>query len=365
MNFLDQVYFDNEIRSYIGVVIAILLALILKRIISRYASSFIFKMGKTQWGGMDKRQLDGLIINPIERILIVVITIIALGRLNFPAIFEFSVYKVSIKEILAAIAIAIIIICIVSLILRFMDFLAIVVRYKSQGATSPGEHQLLFFFKDFFKVIIIIFGIVFILKFSLNLDIGNLLTGLSIVGAAMALAAKESLENLIASFVIFFDKPFKTGDHIQMKETTGTVERIGLRSTRIRTVNKSLVTVPNKQLVDNILDNFSLRDLVRNEIKTQLLPYTSSENLENAITGIHEILTQKEKVANFTVRLDEITNDRALIIAVYFTDPVIPFDDLTFLKQEINLAIKKMQEEFNIQPSDSNKVTLVKDTEEI
>lgn len=361
MDFLDQVYFDNDLRSYIGVAITIMVALLLKRFISKYASSFIYKMGKTKWDTRDKNVLDNLIVNPIERILLASITIAALGRLNFPTAFEFSIFHVSIKSVLAAIAVAIIIACIVSLILRFMDFLALVVRHKSEATASPSEHQLLFFFKDFFKVIIIIFGILFIFKFSLHLDIGNLLTGLSIVGAAMALAARESLENLIASFVIFFDKPFKTGDTIQMKDTTGTVEKIGLRSTRIRTVNKSLVTVPNKQLVDNILDNFSARNLLRNEIKTQLLPYISSYKLESAIKRIQEILNKREIIVSSTVRLEEITNDQALISSVYFTKPEIPFDDLTLMKQEINIEIKKMQEEFNIQQNDASHITLVRE----
>lgn len=365
MDFLDQVYFNNSVRLYLSVAIAIILALLLKRVLSKYASALLFKLGKTKWSGISKEQFDNYLVNPLEKLLVAFISLFALSRLAYPKILQFSIYQITIQDILAAIATAIIIICFVSLIIRFIEFIALVIRLKSDVATSPGENQLLFFFKDFIKVVIIIFGIIFILKFSFKLDIGNLLTGLSIVGAAMALAAKESLENLIASFVIFFDKPFATGDYIQMKDTTGTVERIGLRSTRIRTVDKSLVTVPNKQLVDNILNNFSLRDLVRNEIKTQLLPYTSSENLENAIKGIQEILTKREEVDSYTVRLEEITNDRAVISSIFFTSPDFPFDDLTLLKQEINIQIKKMQEQYNIQHSDSNKVTLVKDTEEI
>jgi MscS family membrane protein len=88
-----------------------------------------------------------------------------------------------------------------------------------------------------------------ILHFAFNLDVGSFLTGLSIVGAAVALSLRESLENLIASFVIFFDKPFTTGDVVKVQGITGTVEKIGLRSTRIRTEQKTYVTVPNKQMV--------------------------------------------------------------------------------------------------------------------
>ncbi len=73
------------------------------------------------------------------------------------------------------------------------------------------------------------------------------------------MATRESLENLIASFIIFFDKPFMVGDLVKVQSITGTVEKIGLRSTRIRTDQKTYVTMPNKQMVDSIMDNLSLR----------------------------------------------------------------------------------------------------------
>ncbi len=349
MNFLDQIYLDNTIRSYLAVAIAILLALILKRIISKYATALLFKIGKAQWRGMDKQRFDSLIIVPLERIFVVIITIFAIDRLNFPKAFLFSIHKVTSQDIVGSIASAIIIICIVSLILRFMDFLVQVIRHKIHEHTSGSEHQLLFFFKDFIKVIIIIFGIVFILKYSFRLDIGNLLTGLSIVGAALALSARESLENLIASFIIFFDKPFETGDLVKVKDVRGTVERIGLRSTRIRTVEKSLVTVPNKQMVDSILDNWSSRNVVRNEINTQLPPQTSAKKIEDAVAGIKEILSKEEKIQSYNVYLQEITKENAIIMSVYFTLPGLSQDDLNFLKQEIYINIKKLQEEHEMQ----------------
>ena len=350
MNFLDHIYLDNTLRSYIAVAITIFLAVILKRIISKYATTLIFKLGKTQWGGMDKQRFDSIIIVPLERILVVVVSIIALDRLNFPNVFIFSIHKVTSQDIVGSIASGIIIICVVSLVLHFLDFLVQVIKYKSGDVKSASEYQLLFFFKDFIKVIIIIFGIIFILKYSFRLNIGNLLTGLSIVGAALALSARESLENLIASFIIFFDKPFETGDLVKVKEVKGTVERIGLRSTRIRTLEKSLVTVPNKQMVDSILDNWTARELVRNEINTQLPSNTSAENLENAVNGIKEILSVQKTIQSYTVHLQEITKDTALIISVYFTLPGMTLDDLNFLNQEIYINIKKLQEKYEMPP---------------
>jgi MscS family membrane protein len=362
MPILQQVFLDNTIESYIGVAITILIALLLKRIISKYLTAIIFRLGKTQWRGMDKAQFDQIIINPLERIFLVIVIILSLDDLNFPKDLIFTIHKVTSRDIIDAIASAIIIITVVSLILRFMDFLVLVIKHKSAKPNSPSEHQLLFFFKDFIRVVIIIFGGLFILKISLRINIGGLLTGLSIVGAALALSARESLENLIASFVIFFDKPFETGDMVKVNNITGSVERIGLRSTRIRTPEKSLVTVPNKQMVDSILDNWSSRNLVRNEIKTVLSSHSTSEELQNAIDGIKEILSQQKIIETFTVYLQEINNDNALISSVYFTPLHLVLAEVNELKQDINLDIKKMQESKDIKPAITRNVTLVEGT---
>ncbi len=360
MNFLDQVFFDNTLRSYLIVALIIFLALVLKRIISRYATSLIFRLGKTQWGGMDKQRFDSIIIAPLERILVVMISLFALDRLNFPQALNFSIHKITSQDIVSAIVSAIIILCIISLLLRFLDFLVQVIKHKSGEAKPASEYQLLFFFKDFIRVILIIFGIIFILKYSFRVDIGNLLTGLSIVGAALALSARESLENLIASFIIFFDKPFETGDVVHVKDVKGTVERIGLRSTRIRTADKSLVTVPNKQMVDSILDNWSSRDLVRNEIIAFLSANTSSQNLENAVAGIKDILSKQNKIASYTVHLQEINKDSAVIIAVYFTPLGMPAENTNSLRQEIFISIRQLQERLGIQPAIAGSVIPVK-----
>jgi MscS family membrane protein len=361
MKFLDQVYFDNTLRSYLAVAIAIFLALLLKRIISKYAAVLLLKVVKKNPAKLDKTKFISHIVSPIERILFVLISFFAIDQLNFPGALMFSIHSVTSRDILQGIASAIIILCFVSLIIRFMNFLVLFIKDKATDSKiTPGQHQLLFFFKDLIRVIIIIIGIVFIIKFSFGVEISNLLTGLSIIGAALALSARESLENLIASFIIFFDKPFETGDLVKVNNITGTVERIGLRSTRVRTAEKSMVTVPNKQMVDSILDNWSERDLIRNEIKTLLSPHTSSAELEKIISGTKEILdTKKETIQTYSVYLQEINNDNAVIMVIYFTKFPMEGDELNKLKQDINIDIKKLQEKHEIKPPGPATVKLV------
>jgi MscS family membrane protein len=128
---------------------------------------------------------------------------------------------------------------------------------------------------------------------------------------------------------------------VKVKDITGTVERIGLRSTRIRTNEKSLVTVPNKQMVDSVLDNWSSRNLVRNELRTVLPAQFTSAQLEKVIEGIKNILAKEKAIDSYSVHLQEITNDTALIISVYFTALTFPQDSGNQLRERINISIKK------------------------
>ena len=77
------------------------------------------------------------------------------------------------------------------------------------------------------------------------------------------MASKESLENLLGSFTIFFDRPFTVGDIVQVGNVTGKVAKVGFRSTRITTFDRSIVTVPNKKMIDAELDNLGLRPVRR------------------------------------------------------------------------------------------------------
>src|SRR5205085_4496315 len=127
--------------------------------------------------------------------------------------------------------------------------------------------------------------------------------------------------------------------------------------TRLRTAEKSMVTVPNKQMVDSILDNWSMRDFIRNEIRTLLSPLTLSEELEKTISGIEEILaSKKETVHSYSVYLQEINNDSAIIMVIYFTKFPVETDHLNKLKEEITVEIRKLHEKNEIKPSSSTSV---------
>jgi MscS family membrane protein len=182
------------------------------------------------------------------------------------------------------------------------------------------------------------------LKFSFNRNIGNLLTGLSIVGAAVALATRESLENLIASFIIFFDKPFITGDQVKVNGFTGIVEKIGLRSTRIRTTDKTFITVPNKQMVDTIIDNISLRTQRKVETRLEIGLSATAAQLKELSPAVRKLLENYPVIEHYQVYLMD-TGKNAHILAIdYFTSMEQSLEEFNALRETVNLAVIELLE---------------------
>lgn len=342
-DFLEQVWLDNMMKHYFIVAGVILFVWMLKKFISRYFAGLLYRLVHQVWKDVDKQSFTRLVVKPLGRFLAILVSIVALYKLNFPQEINVDVYKYTVKDIVHCIGNIILIVSFVSLLIRIIDFIALILEKRANLTQDQTDNQLIVFFKDFFKAILVIVGVMLVLRYAFGLNIGGLLTGLSIVGAAIALALRESLENLIASFIIFFDKPFIMGDQVKVLNVTGTVEKIGLRSTRIRTDQKTFVTVPNKQMVDSVLDNLSLRTQRRGDLKLELALQTPAATLELVVAGIQKILNRKE-IENAGVHLSEITGTAVIILSDYYTAPVT-IQEFNDIKQEINLQSLQLLEE--------------------
>ena len=346
-SFLDRIFLANAVRDYLWVAGVIIFVLFLNRLISRYIAILLCRLFKRVWKNFDQQKFIELIINPLGTFLVVSVSIIALYRLDFPSQLNIRLYKFPLQRIILSIATIIQVIAFIWLLLRIIDFIASVLETRANQTRDQSDNQLVVFFRDFFKVIIGIIGIMMVLHFAFNYNIGSLLTGLSIVGAAIALALRESLENLIASFVIFFDKPFTTGDNVKVQNIAGTVERIGLRSTRVRTNEKSYVTVPNKQMVDSILDNVSLRSQIRGEINLFIDLNTSPKKIDDLLTEIKAYLSSVGEIQSFNVLFNDIRLQGYVVFVEFFTPP-LPWNQFTAVRQQVNFFILQTMERLEI-----------------
>jgi len=341
--FLNYSILDNSVKDFMIVLAIIATVIILKKVLSDYLASASYLMMKKSWKTVDRKEFSELFLHPLSSFIIISISIIAINKLQFPSAWGFKILKIPFDDILQKSAIGIFLFFFIRLVISIVDFIAIILAKRAKLTNDKSDDQLIVFFRDFIKVIVWLAGGLLILKSVFNQNIGNLLTGLSIVGAALALSAKESLENLIASFIIFFDKPFYVGDLLKVNSVTGTVESIGLRSTRIRTADKTLITVPNKQMVDSVVDNWSMRTQRRAEMKLEFSEKNSSISLEQFVKKADALFQNNfaPRLESYSVFLTDYSKNGSTISIEYFTDNV-SIDEFNRLKQQINLALMEL-----------------------
>ena len=176
------------------------------------------------------------------------------------------------------------------LIIRFMNLGILVAQEKWQGEAQKSKQQFIPFLNDLFMVFIVT-GTGFVLLGRIfEVDVVALITGLGLGGLALALAARETLENLFASFTIFLDLPFVVGDTIQVGQISGDIEKIGFRSTRLRAVDGNLIVVPNRLLTSQSMENLSDRAFRRSKFLITCAQGTSAAQITSCMQGIEQII---------------------------------------------------------------------------
>lgn len=177
-------------------------------------------------------------------------------------------------------------------------------------------------------------------------NINGFVAGLGLGGLAVAMAAKDTLANILGGLVIIIDKPFDIGDWIKVTDIEGVVESISFRSTKIRTFSKVLVSVPNSKIADESISNFSKREIRRIDFKLGVTYNTSKEKLKNCIDAIETMLTIHPKVnkENILVKFDEF-NDSSLDVFIYFFTNTSNWENYLNIKQDINFKIMEILEQ--------------------
>ena len=335
---IDQMILSNAIRSYLLVAAILLATLLIKRLVSRFFASLIYTwVDKKNHSDLRKNHVHRLLV-PIEQFLIFLVAIIAIYELKFPEAWDVKLFKLSLQQLLDSGIKFMFVVLLIRVSLRTLEFISIILENKARLTKDLSDDQLVLFFRDFFKVIIYIIGILLVLRYVFNESIGNLVTSLSIVGAAIALSTRESLENIIASFIIFFDKPFTVGDLVKVSGFTGTIEKIGLRSTRIRTQDKTYISVPNKQMVDSIVDNISLRSERKIDMDLQLSVTTSAQALADFANHMRTFLKSEKDLNSFQVFIAESGKQYHALHIECLVSMEMDIDEFQILRERLNLA---------------------------
>jgi MscS family membrane protein len=169
-------------------------------------------------------------------------------------------------------------------------------------ATSSDKISLVQLGRKLFKILAVVVGAVVIFYIA-GINIAAVLTGLGIGGIAIAFAAQKTLENLFGGIMIISDQPIRVGDFCRAGDYLGTVENIGLRSTRIRTLKRTVVSVPNGQLAVMSLENFTMRDKIWFHHTLHLRYETTADQLRYILAEIRKMLYEHSKVESHSARI--------------------------------------------------------------
>jgi len=172
------------------------------------------------------------------------------------------------------------------------------------------------------------------------------LASLGLIGMAFALAAKDTAANLFGSLVIFTDRPFKIGDWIKTPIVEGTIEEIGIRSTRVRTFAQALVTVPNAVLANSAILNWSRMGKRRIKMRIGLTYSTTRQKLQTILNDIRQMLKNHKDVHQGTIMIyfDKF-EDSSLSIFCYFFTTTTVWEEYLKAREDINLKIMKIIED--------------------
>ena len=178
---------------------------------------------------------------------------------------------------------------------------------------------------------------------TLGISVTPILAGLGVGGLAVALAIRPTLENLIGGFVLFADKPVRVGEFCSFGDKMGTVEEIGLRSTRLRALDRTVITVPNADFAQMQIVNFTRRDMNLFQCQIGLRYETTPEQLRYVAAKIRKLLIQHSKVSPdpARVRLSSF-GDSAYLLDLFAFVRAADWNEFLAIKEDLNLRIAEI-----------------------
>jgi len=349
--FLNQRLLDNRVENILWCIGILISWVLLRRVFSWLLSQGVYRIIKNRSENLTVTEFIGLLRPPFELFLTLMVMYTAFSFVRFPAGWALApVNKFGLRFVVLKSYQVLIIVAVTWMFMRFVDFFTLASMRRAERTKSPVRIQLAPFAREVIKVFLFIVGVFVILGAAFSMDVGSILTGLGIGGLAVALAAKESLENLFASFTIFLDRPFVVGDIVQVGEIQGTVEKVGFRSTRIRTMDRSFLTLPNKMLTDQPLDNLTQRRFRRARYFIGLPYNTPSDTVKAICQEILQVILEHPLTRNELgqVRFVDFGPSSLNIMVLYFVEAAF-LEEFNVVKEEINYYIVEIVDKHGVQ----------------
>lgn len=335
----DTRFGDNSVKEYLIVLLVLVLGVLFSRAARFILGRALPRLASLTATDLDDRLVDGA-VGPLSAMVLLPFGHVCAAILTMPA----SLHQVISHGLTIAFDVLFAI-----LLLRAVDVLFRhgIARWVHTGRSAEEQDrdgragvasQAIDFARKFTKCSVIIFVGIGVLR-TAGFDIVSLITGLGIGGLAVALAAQETLGNILGSLQIMTDRPFDVGDFIQYEGHSGRVTHVGLRSSNVLTSTGVRVIVPNKKLAEAPIQNLSVHKGLTIVTDLALTYETSADELERAMAGLREVVTQ-EQGTHADVRVHFMTySDHSLDLRlVYFITDHTHWVDV---KSRVNLAIRR------------------------
>lgn len=338
-SFALEKFFGIELWKYIAFIAIYLAGYLFYKIFSWIFSFVLIRV----FAKIRRKEIALNYIKPLAKPLSLLLTVV-LVRATHP--YLFLPQGVSIAVEYAFLVLIPLIVVIISY--RLADLVGDILSKLAQRTKSTVDDNLIPFLRKGLKVVIIIFGALYILQ-NLNVNITPLLAGVSIGGLAIALAAQETVKNLFGSFTIFSDQPFEVGDWIVFDGIEGTVEEVGVRSTRVRTFYSSLVSIPNGKLADMTIDNMGRRKYRRYMTKLCILYSTPIDTIEKFVEELNLLVAEHPKTLkdNYRIAFSDFADSSLNIIFNIFFD-VNDWAEELKARHEINIQIMQIAKRLGV-----------------
>lgn len=345
-DWIQQVLPGNTVMGLIWFMIILLSCLFLRRILAQLISRLFYQLFRREIHGVPISDFLRLMRPPIETLILLVLIYIAFSQLTIPANWDIEQgNRFGLRMVLRLGYQTVILGTLTWLGVRAVKVMALFFQKRVALSDNKPVSQLVPFLRDLIILFVCLIGLFTTLDLVYDVNVLALVTSLGIGGLAIALAARETLENLFASFAILLDRPFVSGDTISISGIHGSVEQIGFRSTRIRTDDDSLVSVPNRLMLNQSLENQTQRRSRRVHFYVRLAYDIPPELMRTIITDIQQLidthsLTQVQEHSKYA-RFETFGESSLDILVVYY---VATTDGMIYQKtrEEINFSIAEL-----------------------
>ncbi|MDQ7027067.1 MAG: mechanosensitive ion channel family protein [Anaerolineae bacterium] len=342
MSIAEQLPFLSELPAEVQMIvlnlILVLLALVVVWVLRNLVTRLVM-IPIRGLAGRTKTDLDDRMLDSIERPMR--LFVLGAGVAIVTTIFTFTPQLDSFTN---SVARALILAGIVFFVYNLVDMIGFDSKTVRRVTGLSIEERLLPFMRTVVKVFIVVMGALIIIQ-EFGYDVTGLIASFGIVGLALSLAAKDTAANIFGFTAIVSDNPFKVGDFIVTSDFSGTVEHVGVRSTRVRKLDQSLVSVPNSQLTDSAVTNWSRLSKRRLDFYIGLTYDTTASQMRELLQQLKDMLKAREHIdvnsvqVFFTEFADSALNVR--IIAYFLLDD---WGTFTAQVEDINLDIMEIVE---------------------